>query len=86
MLARIARTHDLHHIVLVSDATHLFRIQQLCRQAGLDVYTSPRPALGHISSVDLAARYLHEIVGYTAVRLRLNNSALYRWIDGKSDE
>jgi uncharacterized SAM-binding protein YcdF (DUF218 family) len=71
-LAAIAHENNLHHIVVVSDATHLFRIRELCKEAGLDVYTSPRPAIGHISNYDLATRYFHEIVSYTALRLNLN--------------
>ena len=71
-LAVIAHDNNLHHIVVVSDGTHLFRIQQLCQDAGLDVYTSPRPSLGHISNYDLTMRYIHEIISYTASRLNLN--------------
>ena len=71
-LAQIARENHLQHIVVVSDGTHLFRVRELCEHAGLDVYTSPRPALGHISNFDLAMRYFHEILSYTAYRLRLN--------------
>jgi uncharacterized SAM-binding protein YcdF (DUF218 family) len=71
-LAAIARENNLHHIVVVSDATHLFRIRELCKDAGLDVYTSPRPTIGHISNYDLAMRYFHEIVSYTALRLNIN--------------
>jgi uncharacterized SAM-binding protein YcdF (DUF218 family) len=71
-LAAIAHENNLHHIVVVSDATHLFRIRELCKDAGLDVYTSPRPTIGHISNYDLAMRYFHEIVSYTALRLNLN--------------
>ena len=71
-LAAIAHENNLHHIVVVSDGTHLFRIRELCKDAGLDVYTSPRPALGHISTYDLAMRYVHEIISYTASRLDLN--------------
>src|SRR6266446_1266457 len=71
-LAAIAHENNLHHIVVVSDATHLFRIRELCKDAGLDVYTSPRPALGHISNYEMAMRYFHEIVSYTALRLNLN--------------
>jgi len=71
-LAEIARENHLHHIVVVSDATHLFRVRELCEAAGLDVYTSPRPALGHISNYDLAMRYFHEILSYTSYRLHLN--------------
>jgi uncharacterized SAM-binding protein YcdF (DUF218 family) len=71
-LAQIARENNLHHIVVVSDGTHLFRIRELCEDAGLDVYTSPRPALGHISNYDLAMRYFHEILSYTSFRFHLN--------------
>src|SRR6201996_1146203 len=56
-LAEIARTRHLNSIVVVSDGTHLFRIQKLCEDAGLIVYTSPRAALGHIDDYDLALRY-----------------------------
>jgi uncharacterized SAM-binding protein YcdF (DUF218 family) len=71
-LASIAQERGLQHIVLVSDNTHLFRIQELCRRAGLDVYTSPRPALGHIDRFDLFQRYAHEVLSYTAMRLGLH--------------
>jgi uncharacterized SAM-binding protein YcdF (DUF218 family) len=71
-LAAIAHENNLHHIVVVSDGTHLFRIRELCKDAGLDVYTSPRPALGHISNYDHAMRYFHEIVSYTAMRLHIS--------------
>ncbi len=85
-LAAIAREHDFKHIVLVSDATHLFRIRELCEDAGLHVYTSPRPAVGHISNYDLFLRYVHEIVSYTSLKLNLNGSALHHWIEGRGDE
>jgi uncharacterized SAM-binding protein YcdF (DUF218 family) len=84
-LAAIARENNLHHIVVVSDGTHLFRIRELCEDAGLDVYTSPRPIVGHISNYDLAMRYFHEIVSYTALRLNLNVSWLHSWLEGKPD-
>lgn len=83
-LAAIAREYNLRHIVVVSDATHLFRIRELCREAGLDVYTSPRPSFGHISNYDLAMRYFHEIISYTANRLNLNES-WFHWLEGKED-
>ncbi len=81
-LAAIARDHDFHHIIVVSDATHMFRIRALCEDAGLDVYTSPRPSLGHISRADMLARYVHEIASYTSYRLGLNRSLLHHWIEG----
>jgi len=84
-LADIARERGFHTLVVVSDPTHLFRIQQLCRQDGLDVYTSPRRPLGRISGYDLMQRYFHEILSYTALRMRLSDTRFYRWLDGKSD-
>jgi uncharacterized SAM-binding protein YcdF (DUF218 family) len=86
LLAAIARQHHLHHIVVVSDGTHLFRIRELCQDAGLDVSTSPRPSVGHIGTYDLGMRYFHEILSYTALELNLNENFLHRWLDGKSDD
>ncbi len=83
-LAAIAEADNLHHIVVVSDGTHLFRIRELCREAGLDVYTSPRPSLGHISNLDLTERYLHEILSYTSLKLNLHVSWLHRWLENKN--
>ena len=83
-LAQIARQRSLNHIVVVSDPTHLFRIAALCRRAGLDVYTSPRQPLGNIDSLDLAQRYAHEIVSYTALVLGLSDASVY--LRGKLDD
>ncbi len=80
-LAEIARENNFHHIVVVSDGTHLFRIRALCQDAGLDVYTSPRATIGHLDHYDTASRYFHEILSYTAFRLGLNTS----WFEGKED-
>jgi uncharacterized SAM-binding protein YcdF (DUF218 family) len=84
-LAAIAKENNLHHIVVVSDGTHLFRIRELCKEAGLDVYTSPRGTVGHIGNYDLAMRYFHEMLSYTALRLHLNISFLHSWLEGKPD-
>ena len=84
-LAAIAAHEHFHHIVAVSDGTHLFRIALLCRRAGLDVYTSPRAPLGHIDELDAAERMTHEMLSYTALRLNLHISWLHRWLEGKAD-
>jgi len=84
-LAAIAREFNLHHIVVVSDGTHLFRIRELCRQAGLDVYTSPRATVGHISRFDSFMRYFHEIVSYTAWKLHLDIGLPRRWVLGQDE-
>jgi len=71
-LAQIARQRHLNSFVVVSDGTHLFRIRKLCEDAGLIVYTSPRPALGHIDNYDLSLRYFHEMLSYTLLRMHLD--------------
>jgi uncharacterized SAM-binding protein YcdF (DUF218 family) len=80
-LAEIARTRHLARIVVVSDGTHLFRIQKECERVGLKVYTSPRPVFGNIDAWDMAQRYLHEMLGYTLLKLHLN----LKWLHGKVD-
>ena len=84
-LAAIARENNLNTIVVVSDGTHLFRIRELCHDAGLHVYTSPRPTLGHISNYDLSMRYFHEMLSYTAWRLHADPAWLHSWLEGKSE-
>jgi uncharacterized SAM-binding protein YcdF (DUF218 family) len=84
-LAAIARDNNLQHIVVVSDGTHLFRIRELCRDAGLDVYTSPRATVGHISRYDLVMRYMHEILSYAASQLHLDIGWPRRWLAGEED-
>lgn len=84
-LSAIAREYNLRHIVVVSDGTHLFRIRELCRNAGLDVYTSPRATIGHISNYDLTMRYIHEVLSYTASKLHLDIGWPRRWLAGEEE-
>jgi uncharacterized SAM-binding protein YcdF (DUF218 family) len=83
-LASIAERENFHHIIVVSDGTHLFRIALLCRRAGLSVYTSPRAALGNIDTIDRAKRMMHEMLSYTALRLNLRASRMHLWLEGHS--
>jgi len=78
-LAAIARQRHFGRIVVVSDATHLFRIQKECEAAGLQVYTSPRMTVGHVDAWELSQRYLHEMLSYTLLKLHLN----LEWLHGK---
>ena len=84
-LAEIAAREHFHHIIVVSDGTHLFRIALLCRRMGLDVYTSPRAPLGHIDDLDAAQRVMHEMLSYTALRFDLHVSWLHRWLHSRAD-
>jgi uncharacterized SAM-binding protein YcdF (DUF218 family) len=83
-LAYIAGRENFHHIIVVSDGTHLFRIALLCRRAGLNVYTSPRAALGNIDNIDRLKRMMHEILSYTALRFGTRASRMHLWMEGHS--
>jgi uncharacterized SAM-binding protein YcdF (DUF218 family) len=84
-LEAIAKREHLQHIIVVSDGTHLFRIALLCRREGLDVYTSPRAAIGHLDDVDATERMTHEMLSYTFLRFNLHISWLHRWLHSKAD-
>ena len=68
-LATIARRNHLQRILVVSDGTHLFRIHALCENAGLTVYTSPRPEKVAMPPSAEFQRLLHEMLSYTAWRI-----------------
>jgi uncharacterized SAM-binding protein YcdF (DUF218 family) len=71
-IAVIARTNGLRRLVVVSDGTHLFRIHEICAADGLDVLTSPRTRISVGGGRAEAERIAHEILSYTAWRLRLH--------------
>ncbi|HEY2467424.1 MAG TPA: YdcF family protein [Terracidiphilus sp.] len=71
-LAVIARANNLSRIVVVSDATHLFRIHQICAANGLSVLTSPRPRVPIEGKANEGERIEHEILSYTLWRLYLD--------------
>ena len=71
-LAVIARTNGLRRMVVVSDATHLFRIHQICAANGLDVLTSPRARVPIEGNPGQRDRIVHEILSYTLWRLHLD--------------
>jgi uncharacterized SAM-binding protein YcdF (DUF218 family) len=71
-IAVIARTNGLHRLVVVSDATHMFRIHEICAAEGLDVLTSPRERPAVEDRTLEAQRIAHEILSYTGWRLHLH--------------
>jgi len=78
-IAVIARANNLRRLVVVSDGTHLFRIHEICAADGLNVLTSPRTRVSIGGGSAEAERIAHEILSYTAWRLRLAaESALRR--------
>ena len=71
-LAVIARANSLRRIVVVSDATHLFRIHQICAANQLNVLTSPRPRVPIEGNSGETERMEHEMLSYTLWRLHLD--------------
>lgn len=71
-VAVIARANGMHRLVIVSDATHLFRIQSICAADGLSVLTSPRPRVEIEGGSDAFEPIAHEILTYTLWRLHLH--------------
>jgi uncharacterized SAM-binding protein YcdF (DUF218 family) len=71
-IAVIARANGLRRLVIVSDATHLFRIHEICAADGLNVLTSPRPRVGVEGESEEFERLSHEILSYTLWRLGLH--------------
>ena len=71
-LAVIARANNLQRLVVVSDATHLFRIHQICAANGLNVLTSPRPRVPIEGPTGERERIEHEILSYTLWRMHLD--------------
>lgn len=71
-LAVIARANGLHRLIVVSDATHLFRIHAICTADGLTVLTSPRATVNTTDNSPRDQAVLHEILSYTLWRLHLD--------------
>jgi uncharacterized SAM-binding protein YcdF (DUF218 family) len=71
-IAVIARANGLRRLVVVSDATHLFRIHEICAADGLDVLTSPRPTVMVEGGTREFERIAHEILSYTLWRMHLH--------------
>jgi len=71
-MAVLARVNGLHRLVIVSDATHMFRIHAICAAEGLDVLTSPRPKPPVEDKELETERIAHEIASYTFWRLHLH--------------
>ena len=71
-IAVIAHANNLHRLVIVSDATHMFRIHEICAADGLNVLTSPRPHVAVEGGSAETERIEHEILSYTLWRLHLH--------------
>src|SRR5277367_138907 len=71
-IAVIARANGLHRLLVVSDATHLFRIHEVFEANGFDVLTSPRPRVPSEEVTHDADRISHEVFAYTLWRMHLH--------------
>jgi uncharacterized SAM-binding protein YcdF (DUF218 family) len=71
-IAVIARANGLHRLLIVSDATHLYRIHEIFAANGLNVLTSPRPRVANEDTSQDAGRIAHEILAYTLWRMHLH--------------
>jgi uncharacterized SAM-binding protein YcdF (DUF218 family) len=71
-IAVIARANGLRRLVIVSDATHLFRIHEICAADGLNVLTSPRPRVVVEGGSQEFERIAHEVLSYTLWRMHLH--------------
>lgn len=85
-LANFVAEGHLRRVIAVSDGTHLFRIRELCRHAGVNVLTSPRAPFGNLSAWGQASRVTHEMLSYTLLDLRLQARRVYRWLGGREEE
>ena len=70
-LAAIARENRLNSILAVSDGTHLFRIKEMGKAEGIEVYGSPRPEPHPLGFFSEAQRVGHEILSYTLWKIHL---------------
>ncbi len=68
-VSTILRANNMHTVLAVSDAYHIFRIKHLLRQHGIVAYGSPRPgSVPHTASAKIVAS-LRESASYLFWRL-----------------
>jgi len=71
-VAVIMRANHMQSCVAVSDAYHVFRIRQLLRHEGLQVYVAPRPDSRPHSWSQSAEAVLREAMSYVSWQMHLN--------------
>lgn len=70
-VAGILRTNNLHKVIAVSDAYHIFRVKQLMAAEGFQVYGSPRPESRPRSTWGRVEGLLRESVSYALWKLHI---------------
>jgi uncharacterized SAM-binding protein YcdF (DUF218 family) len=67
-VATILRANDMHSALLVSDAYHLYRANQMMEREGIQVYVSPRPGSIPKTAFGRWMAALRESFSYTLYR------------------
>jgi uncharacterized SAM-binding protein YcdF (DUF218 family) len=70
-VAVILRTNDMHSVIAVSDAYHIFRVKQLMEAKGFKVYGSPRPDSRPRTAWGRAEGLLRESLSYALWKLHI---------------
>ncbi len=71
-VARIMQRNGMHSCIAVSDPYHLFRIKQMLRKNGINVYVSPRPQ-GKVPDKLRLQNLAHEAASYIAWRMHITD-------------
>jgi len=70
-VATILRTNNMHSVIAVSDAYHIFRVKQMMRAEGFVVYGSPRPDSHPHTVWGRTVGLLRESVSYALWKLHI---------------
>ena len=70
-VAVILRTNNMHSVIAVSDAYHIFRVKQLMEAEGFHVYVSPRPDSRPRTAWGRVEGLLRESVSYALWKLHI---------------
>jgi len=70
-VAVILRTNNMHSVIAVSDAYHVFRVKQLMEAEGFRVYVSPRPDSRPRTAWGRVEGLLRESVSYAFWKLHI---------------
>jgi len=66
-VAAILEAHKLHHVVFVSDRTHMLRVMRMARDLGIDGFSSPTPSSPTDLELDRRWKSIaHELAGLAA--------------------
>jgi uncharacterized SAM-binding protein YcdF (DUF218 family) len=76
-VAGILRRNNMHTVIAVSDAYHIFRVKRLMTAEGFQVYGSPRPDSRPRSKWGRVGGLLRECVSYALWKLHLTQSHRY---------